>query len=647
MISKHASRWPYKKIHLDFHTAPEVSDVGRDFDAERFASTLKESGAESLTCFAKCQHGCHYYPSKTGFCHPNLQRDLLGEMIASCHAEAMDVEVYYDICGDKHLIEKHPEWRQVDMDGNARSALCINNDYASSYIFPAVVELMGNYNFEGLFFDSLWYIDWHCACDNCIARAKQEGLDSSDENVMTELSRKIHLEFMEKMTKFIHERNDSLRIIYNSRYHSPHYREDSKFYTHIEIEALATHKGWGYFCFPTFAKYIRGLDKIYYGMAGRFNSWGRTGFMLEPSQMIFESARFIANGAGVSIGDHLHPRGKLDTAVYRKIKEVFDYAEEFRDYAMDSEPVTEAAILMEPDIEWDGAHFGLTKLLMEEHILFDIPDRWRDWSKYKLLIIPDHFNADAELRKRISDFVDAGGAVIAFGRGVGNSPESSPWLEKVFGIGQYEEAEFSTAFCLPDTDEYPELEDFHYEVNNPVATPLKDGYSGAKLFWPYWETSKEKPCGHTYAPWDVDSEFPGILRKGKCIYVPFPAGKPYYTSGNPFFRKLMRTLLNKLLPTQTVQIKAPGSVEATLNRKGDNLILHLIRCSVGLRGTPHMELIESGYPLKDIPVTLRIKNKVNKVSLLPGNVLIPFKKSEEGISFSIPQLDIHQMVLLN
>lgn len=639
-------KWPYKKVHLDFHTAPEIPDVGQDFDGKLFASTLKNSGVESLTCFAKCQHGCHYYPSETGFRHPHLHRDLLGEMIASCHAKKIEVEIYYDICGDKHIIKTHPERRQVGMDGNARAALCINNEYANSYIFPAVAELMENYNFEGLFFDSLWYIDWHCSCKNCITRAIREGLDHSDKNTMVELSRKIHLEFMEEMTNFIRERNNSLRIMYNSRYHSPHFRKDSQYYTHLEIEALSTHKGWGYFCFPTFAKYIRNLDKPYYGMAGRFNSWGSTGFMLEASQMIFESARFIANGSGVSIGDHLHPRGKLDAAVYGRIKEVFDYAENFREHSHGSEPVLEAAILMEPQIEWDGAHFGLSKLLMEEHILFDLPDRWKDWNEYKLLIIPDYFCMDDEMREKISVFLKAGGSVIGIGRGVGNNPESAEWLEKTFGIGEYCETNFSTAFCLPEIDQHSGLEDFHYEINDPVSAPLKGGSEHGKLFWPYWETSKERPCGHTYAPWDKNSGFPAIVQKGKCVYIAFPIGKPYFSSGNPFFRKLMRGIIKKLLPEKIVDIHAPGSVETILNRKGNNFHLHLIRSSTALRGTPHMELIESGYPLRNIPVSLIIKEKINEAFLIPENVSMPFESTEDGISFSVPELDIHQMVFL-
>jgi hypothetical protein len=30
---------PLRQVHLDFHTSPHIPDVGREFDAARFAAT--------------------------------------------------------------------------------------------------------------------------------------------------------------------------------------------------------------------------------------------------------------------------------------------------------------------------------------------------------------------------------------------------------------------------------------------------------------------------------------------------------------------------------------------------------------------------------------------------------------------------------
>src|SRR5882757_5564928 len=81
-----ARPFPLRQVHLDFHTSPYIPDVGCEFDAAEFATTMRRAHVESVTVFAKCHHGMCYFPSKAGTPHPALgKRDLLGEMIEALH----------------------------------------------------------------------------------------------------------------------------------------------------------------------------------------------------------------------------------------------------------------------------------------------------------------------------------------------------------------------------------------------------------------------------------------------------------------------------------------------------------------------------------------------------------------------------------
>lgn len=51
-----------KCVHLDFHTSPDIPDVGAQFNREAFTQTLKEAKVDSICVFAKCHHGYTYYP---------------------------------------------------------------------------------------------------------------------------------------------------------------------------------------------------------------------------------------------------------------------------------------------------------------------------------------------------------------------------------------------------------------------------------------------------------------------------------------------------------------------------------------------------------------------------------------------------------
>ncbi|MCG8480001.1 MAG: hypothetical protein MI724_12960, partial [Spirochaetales bacterium] len=104
----------YRQIHLDFHTSEHIEGIGADFDAEAFARTLKSAHVDSVTVFARGHHGWCYYPTAVGVPHPHLARpDLLGEMVAACRGNDINVPIYLTVQWDELTARTRPEWRVV------------------------------------------------------------------------------------------------------------------------------------------------------------------------------------------------------------------------------------------------------------------------------------------------------------------------------------------------------------------------------------------------------------------------------------------------------------------------------------------------------------------------------------------------------
>src|ERR671934_83908 len=106
-----------RQVHLDFHTAPSIPDVGTDFDAREFARIVQAAHVDSMTVFAKCHHGMSYYPTQVGVMHPALSFDLLGAQIEALHGIGVRAPIYISVGWDEHMADEHPEWRQVDCEG--------------------------------------------------------------------------------------------------------------------------------------------------------------------------------------------------------------------------------------------------------------------------------------------------------------------------------------------------------------------------------------------------------------------------------------------------------------------------------------------------------------------------------------------------
>src|ERR1700691_3609946 len=68
------------------------------------------------------------------------------------------------------------------------------------------------------------------------------------------------------------------------------------------------------------SRYTRRLGLDYLGMTGRFHrSWGDFGTIRNQAALDYECFRMLAYAGKCSIGDQLHPRGRLVKAVYERI----------------------------------------------------------------------------------------------------------------------------------------------------------------------------------------------------------------------------------------------------------------------------------------------------------------------------------------
>lgn len=138
---------PFRQIHMDFHTSPDIPDIGSAFDADAFATMLKEARVESINLFAKCHHGMYYYPTEMGTVHPGLAcENLLGKQLEACRTQGINAFVYTCVGWSEDTAHRHPEWQEVSPEGvmgNRKpftrpyyswQKLCLNNPEYRQYM---------------------------------------------------------------------------------------------------------------------------------------------------------------------------------------------------------------------------------------------------------------------------------------------------------------------------------------------------------------------------------------------------------------------------------------------------------------------------------------------------------------------------------
>uniref|UniRef100_A0A7V4WKE8 Beta-galactosidase n=1 Tax=Candidatus Caldatribacterium saccharofermentans TaxID=1454753 RepID=A0A7V4WKE8_9BACT len=663
----------FRGVHLDFHTSPLIPDVGADFDAEEFARTLKEAHVDSINIFSKCHHGYCYYPTKVGTPHPSLKRDLLGEMVEALHRYDIRCVVYTSVAWDELAASTHPEWRQVDQEGKfigrgpleskGWQYLCLNAQEYIDYVCAQVEEVLTLYDVDGIWYDIIVQHSSGCFCHNCQKSMRAKGLhiDSREDRLVHNLE--VERKAMARLYGVVKRKKPDALVVFNSRMRlqsNPNkgIRPEQEYMTHFEIESLPT-GGWGYLHFPVFARYCAPLGKEIVGQTGRFHiSWGDFGGLKGRAALEYECFRSLALGAKCSVGDQLHPRGKLDSATYKLIGSVYAQVKEKEPWCHDAELQADIGVLVCEETEGPIPLFGIGKavgqdsdegatlLLTELKHQFHLIDRESDFSRYSLIVAPDRVLFDEELTQKVRGFLRRGGALLLTHES-GLDPEKRDFALAELGLQYLGPSPFEREFVRIH-ESFDSLDPSYDYVLYERGSKVKLKGAGevlGKAVHPYFNRTWETFCSHRQTPPAYLTDEPVIVQVGQVIYISHPLFAMYRKWGYPVYRLILQECLQRLLPNPLLRVSNfPIQGEATVLKREDQLVLHLLYYPMGSKG--RIDMVEDCIPITGVEVALRTPFSPKEVRTVPELENLSFEYDGKYVYFVVPQVKGHQMVAI-
>lgn len=651
---------PFRQIHLDFHTSPLIFNVATDFDPVEFARTLKDAFVNSVTVFAKCHHGMSYYDTKVGVKHPALRRDLMGEMITACHRYGIRTPVYISVVWDNWAAEHHPEWRQVNREGKFVGAepfqagwkwLCLNTGYAD-YVAAQTEEIVRNYEVDGVFFDIV--MQWECYCEKCRRDMSAQGLDPENAEHARQFARQVCQRFMERVNEIVHRHRPNATIYHNSRLRIGTSRE-AHLYTHQEIESLPT-GGWGYLHFPFFARYVRTVWREFLGMTARFHrSWADFGTIKPEAALAYECFHALALGGKCSIGDQLHPRGKLDKTVYERIGAVYRRVAELEEWCEGAEGVAEIALLTNADVE-DGrmteSDEGATRMLMETHWQFDVIDRFADFNRYQALIVPDRFLPDPQTLRKLRAFLQRGGRLLLSARAFVDA-QGKFALADLVGFDLKGESGWDCEYLLVGKAISDGVPDMPHVVNAPgMVVEAQKAKVLATTGEPYFNRTWRHFTSHRHSPLAKVTRRPAVVQSpdGRIIYFAHPLFRLYAQHGYLVYRQLVVNALRSLLPVRILETNAPSFAHVTLTRQNGSdrkgrVIAHLLSYAP-IRRTRTIDIVEEPIVLRQVNLQVRTGKQPRQVYLAPQRTDLPFEFADDVVWITVPEINGYQVVVI-
>ncbi len=640
-----------RQVHLDFHTNGTLP-LGRKFSKKQFQNALKAGHVDSVTVFSKCHHGWSYHPTDVNEIHPELDFDLLGAQLEACKEIGVNAPVYISAGYDEKEFVKRPEWRyhcspdkeeQLEYENEVHfHLLCFNTGYLD-FLCEQIEEVMQKYNPCGIFLDIV--SPKVCYCDKCVSDMKEAGLDISKEEDRQKFAVMTLNKYIEATNASVRKHSDTATIFHNGG-HIP--KGDYGFIecnTHLELESLPT-GGWGYDHFPLSAAYVRSLENTeFLGMTGKFHqSWGEFGGFKHPNALIYETSLSIANGAGCSIGDQMHPLGEMNMATYGLIGKAYSLVEEKEPWLNGAVNVADIAVLSEEAVTGNRdakADIGANRMLLENNCLYNFIDCTMDFSKYKMLILPDVSGFSDEFIEKIKSYVKNGGKVIASGESLIKDGEF------ILDIGaEYKgKNEFNPTYFVPCFETVNGSTEYIMRCNSHVFEAV-DCEVAAYMQNPYFNRTSEHFCSHMHAPNNPDESFPAAVIKGNTAYIGWDIFTAYARYGHLCFKELFTHVSKRLLGSDiTVTADVPDRAVVTYARQENEnrSILHLLFAHTTVRGT-NTEVIEDTVPLYNVKCSVKCDSEPSRIVLVPSEEELSFEYINGRAEFTVPEVNIHQMV---
>jgi len=457
---------------------------------------------------------------------------------------------------------------------------------------------------------------------------RKEGIDPNDDRQWHRFNHETIRRFKERMNRVIRDLNKDCTIFYNSGHIDWMSRETRHLDTHLELESLPS-GGWGYDHFPITGRYGRKADMPWMMMTGRFHTtWGDFGSYKNQAALDYECLRSVTLGGGCSVGDQLHPRGRLEPATYDLIGESYRQVEALEPLVRSMTPVAEMAILFSNSVKGLDDDYqkavanrlqpsdrGAYRMLLEEHLFFDFLDPAMDLDPYKLIVLPDDTVLDDAYAAKLKAYLNAGGSIICSHR------SGLHWQSGQFALP----LPLKVVETNPPSPEFihargqllagvPDAPIVMYETGLAVAATGKVE-TLAEVHRPYFRREAGRFCSHQHWPAEGPAGRPAAVRAESIIYFSHPIFSAYGNYTVKHYRQMVANAINLLMPNRLLRSNLPSTAHVDLLQNDKSMLLSVMHYVPENRNAK-VPTVEEPLPLIDANIELQTPSQVKDVAVL-------------------------------
>lgn len=630
----------YFGLHFDLHPAKTDTTLGRDVNDEMVDRLLVRVRPDFVQYDCKGHVGYLGFPSKTGNSAPGIVKDSLEVWRRVSAQRGVALYIHFSGVWDSLAVQQHPDWARVRADGTPEDRITSTfGPYVDKLMIPELDEAISRYSLDGAWIDGeCWATgpDYSAAAQKAfLARSGLKELPKKAGDAgwleFLEFNRAQFRRYVRHYVDALHKLHPDVQLASNWLYSSfvPERPE-------IPVDYLS-----GDFLGATPVSTAR-LESRYLastGMPWDLMAWGfvvdragKSHILKRAAQLKQEAAAVITQGGGFQIYYNPTRAGWIDERLMEMMTEVAQFCRERQEFCFRTEPVPQVGVLFSRHSlytrsnrmfgSWgaavDPARGAIEALLAAHYSVEIIPD-WKlaDIRRYPVIVAPDWPDIGVEARDALAEYSRNGGTLVVLGA------DNAKAFAEIAGVRVSGIAE-SEGVMLGDT-----------------------GFAAAPGMWASIEPGNANVSEQRFPSYDTrNGGVPGVLianpGHGKMVVIGGPIGAAYATTHQASMHELLRRVLRRVFAPM-VAITGPGTVELSLRKKEDLLILHLVN-TTAMQVGPDFPVIEQVPAIGPIRVSFKLMKQPIRVTWEPGGRRLEGTWDNGVFQTTVPRIEVHGAV---
>lgn len=637
-------------LHYDLHPGEKDTELGRETTYEHIREQLEKVKPDFVQYDCKGHAGWTGYPTKVGSPSPGIVNDALKVWRQVTRDMGIPLSIHYSGVWDTRAVQLHPEWANVHADGARDSNYtCPLSGYIDELMIPQLLEVVEEYDLDGMWIDGENWASRPCWCDRCKAEfTKRTGIAAAPGKAgephwdqWLAFHRDLFVEHVTKYTDAVHEKKRSVMVCSNWMYSV---RQPDEVKAPVDYLSGDFDPSFGAERAAAEARFLSGRGMPWDLMAWGFLQTKDQGWTMKTMpHLCQELAIVLAQGGAVFIYNQPQRSGRLTSWHQDILAQAAAFCRKRQAYCHKTETVPQVAVLhsktffyrhndplfnfASANLPMEGAlHAALENgysvdILTEEKLLARM-------TEYPLVIVPEQQGLPADMIKALYAYVDGGGRLIVSGPTVA--------------------AEFAQAVG-PDFLGVEPIEGQH----GRGWVPVQDGCVTANGPWQNVKLSGARQLTPLLKQQEPDLNLAGtpaatLNRAGKGVVAAIhgPVFRTYCQAHYPGLRRFIGDVMAALDTTGLIRLDGPWWIEMAARKKDGRLLVQFVNRSAAGHLSPNRHMVEHVPDAGPFLVTVPLSERPTRCYLAPDETGLEWTWKDGLLMVKIGGLAIHNVLVV-